>query len=121
MSDCLYLSLWFDDFRGPRMMAYALSVLRQFPFSAQQPGISYLALHPVSWNEPTILERRFRPGIDPEEAVQIASDLLHDDYAEPLIKRDTSKWTSDSTPRFFTREYNSPVPPKPKFGPMFNS
>jgi len=81
MSDSLYLSLWFDDFSGPRMMAYALSVMRQFPFSAQQPGISYLALHPVSWNEPTILERRFRPGIDPEEAVQIASDLLHDDYA----------------------------------------
>ena len=81
MSDSLYLSLWFDDFSGPRMMAHALSVMRQFPFSEQQPGISYLALHPVSWNEPTILERRFRPGIDPEEAVQIASDLLHDDYA----------------------------------------
>ena len=65
MADSLYLSLWFDDFSGPRMMAHALSVIRQFPFSAQQPGTSYLALHPVSWNEPTILERRFRPGIDP--------------------------------------------------------
>ena len=81
MADSLYLSLWFDDFSGPRMMAHTLSVMRQFPFSAYQPGISYLALHPVSWNEPTILERRFRPGIDPEEAVQITSDLLHDDYA----------------------------------------
>jgi hypothetical protein len=81
MADSLYLSLWFDDLSGPSMMAHALSVMRRFPFSALQPGISYLALHPVSWNEPTILERRFRPGIDPEEAVQIASDLLHDDYA----------------------------------------
>jgi hypothetical protein len=81
MADSLYLSLWFDDFSGPRMMAHALSVMRRFPFSALHPGITYLALHPVSWNEPTILERRFRPGIDPEEAVQIASDLLHDDYA----------------------------------------
>src|SRR5437667_379999 len=63
MADSLYLSLWFDDFSGPRMMAHALSVIRQFPFSAQQPGISYLALHPASWNEPTILERRFRPAI----------------------------------------------------------
>ena len=35
----------------------------------------------MSWNEPTILERRFRPGIPPEEAVLIASDLLHEDYA----------------------------------------
>ena len=74
------------------MMAHALSVMRQFPFSAQQPGVSYLALHPVSWNEPTILERRFRPGIDPEEAVQIASDLLHDDYAY-LFEAHWDLWT----------------------------
>jgi len=96
MSDSLYLSLWFDDFSGPRMMAYALSVMQQFQFSALQPGISDLALHPVSWNEPTILERRFRPGIDPEEAVQIASDLLHDDYAY-LFETHWDLWTlSDS-------------------------
>src|SRR5437899_12833000 len=81
MPDPLYLSLWFPSFDTEDMLPTALAVMRQFPFSAQQPGISYLALHPVSWNEPTILERRFRPGIDPEEAVQITSDLLHDDYA----------------------------------------
>ena len=63
------------------MLPRALAVMRQFPFSAQQPGITYLALHPVSWNEPTILEQRFRPGIPAEEAVVIASDLLHEDYA----------------------------------------
>ena len=92
MADSLYLSLWFDQFSGPRMMAHALSVMRQLPFSGHQPGISYLALHPVSWNEPTILERRFRPGIDPEEAVQIASDLLHDDYAY-LFEAHWDLWT----------------------------
>jgi hypothetical protein len=63
------------------MLPHALAVMRQFSFSAAQPGITYLALHPVSWNEPTILERRFRPGVSPEEAVLIASDLLHEDYA----------------------------------------
>jgi hypothetical protein len=56
-------------------------VLRAFPFSAEQPGVTYLALHPVSWDEATVLERRFNPGIAPEEAVLVASDLLHDDYA----------------------------------------
>jgi hypothetical protein len=35
----------------------------------------------VSWNEPTIFEQRFRPGIAPEEAALLASDLLHEDYA----------------------------------------
>ena len=63
------------------MLPRALAVMRQFPFSAQQPGISGVALHPVSWNEATILERRFKPGVTPEAAVLIASDLLHEDYA----------------------------------------
>ena len=63
------------------MLPHAHSVMSQFPFSAQRPGITYLALHPVSWNEPTILERRFDPGVSPEDAILIASDLLHDDYA----------------------------------------
>lgn len=81
MADSLYLSLWFPDFEVAEMLPHALSVMRQFPFSAAQPGITHAALHPVSWNEATVLERRFRPGISPEEAVVIASDLLHADYA----------------------------------------
>lgn len=63
------------------MLPHVLAVLQQFPFSEQRPGISYVAVQPVSWNEASILERRFSPGIDPEEAVIIAADLIHDDYA----------------------------------------
>jgi hypothetical protein len=81
MPDPLYLSLWFSTFEADDMLPRALVVMRQFPFSEVKPGITYLALHPVSWNEPTILEQRLRPGIPPEEAVLIASDLLHEDYA----------------------------------------
>lgn len=81
MADPLYLSLWFPNFDAEDMLPRALSVLRQFPFSEQQPGVLSVALHPVSWNEATVLERRFNPGITPEEAIVIASDLLHEDYA----------------------------------------
>jgi hypothetical protein len=81
VADALFLSLWFANFELDEMMPRALAVMRQFPFSAVQPGISYVALHPVSWNEPTIFEQRFRPGVTPEEAVLPASDLLHEDYA----------------------------------------
>ena len=81
MSDSLYLSLWFPDFSGPAMLPHLFAVLRQFPFSAQRPGITYLAVQPVSWNEASVLERRFSPGIAPEEAVLVAADLIHDDYA----------------------------------------
>jgi hypothetical protein len=81
VADSLYLSLWFPTFELDEMLPRALAVMRQFPFSARQPGISYVALHPVSWNEPTIFEQRFRPGVPPEEAMLPATDLLHEDYA----------------------------------------
>ncbi len=81
MPDPLYLSLWFPDFEGPAMLPHLNTVLQQFPFSATRPGITYVAVQPVSRNEATVLERRFSPGIAPEEAVLIAADLMHDDYA----------------------------------------
>jgi len=81
MADSLYLSLWFREFETDDMLPQALAVLKQFPYSSQAPGISEVAVHPVNWIEPTILEQRFKPGIRPEEAVLIAADLLHEDYA----------------------------------------
>jgi hypothetical protein len=84
MADPLYLSLWFSNFSGPEMLPHILAVLQQFPFSAQHPGITYTAVQPVSWNEASVLERRFSPGITPEEAVLVVADLVHDDYAYVL-------------------------------------
>jgi len=81
MADPLYLSVWFPKFEEADMMRRMVSVMREFPFSVERPGITYVYVQPVSWSEPTILERRFRPGLDPEQAVAMAGDLLHDDYA----------------------------------------
>ena len=81
MSDPLFLSLWFPDFEGPAMLPHFLAVLQQFPFSDPRPGITYAAVQPVSWSEASVLERRFSPGIPPEEALVVAADLIHDDYA----------------------------------------
>jgi hypothetical protein len=101
MADPLYLSLWFPHFPESEMMPRLLSVLRQFLFSAARPGITAVAVHPVSWSEPTVLERRFRPGIAPEQAIAIAGDLLHRDYAYVvegywdlwLAEEETGAWT----------------------------
>ncbi len=81
MPDSLYLSLWFPHVSGPEILPHAMAVLQQFSFSTQRPGITYVAVQPVSWNEATVLERRFSPGIAPEEAILISADLVHDDYA----------------------------------------
>ena len=81
MADPLYLSVWFPDFDESSMMPRTLAVLKEFPHSQGRPGISAIAVHPVSWAEATILERQFNPGITPVEAVEVVSDLLHKDYA----------------------------------------
>ena len=96
MADPLYLSLWFPSFEEEEMMPRTLSVLAQFPFSATRPGISAVAVHPVSWSEPTILERRFSPGIQPAEAVSVAADLLHSDYAY-LFEAYWDLWSPDES------------------------
>jgi hypothetical protein len=81
MGDSLYLSLWFPSFDEAEILPRTVSVLRQLPFSATRDGVTYAAIQPVSWSEPTILERRFRPGVPPEEAAAEVVDFLHDDYA----------------------------------------
>lgn len=81
MPDPLYLSLWFPHFETIEILPRAVALMRKFPFSAARPGVTYLALHPVDWGEATVLEQRFNPGIAPDQAAGLASDLLHDDYA----------------------------------------
>src|SRR5690349_6458152 len=81
MADSLYLSLWYSSFETDDMLPHALGVLRQFPNSTQAPGNSYVAVHPVNWNEARLLEQRFSPGIRPEEAILATTNLLHEDYA----------------------------------------
>jgi hypothetical protein len=94
VSDPLYLSLWFSDFSAPEMLPHAFAVLQQFPFSTQRPGVTYFGLHPVSWSEPTLLERRFPGGIDPGQATLIAAELVHDDYAY-VFEAYWDLWTPD--------------------------
>ena len=111
MADPLYLSLWYQNFDVEDMLPRMLSVLRQFPFSAQSPGVSYVALHPVSWGEATVLERRFSPAASPEAAVLVASELLHEDYAyvfdgawDIWVQGEDGKWQHKPSPvRFIAR------------------
>jgi hypothetical protein len=81
MADPLYLSLWFPQLQFDDALPRALAVMRQFPFSAGAPGVSYVSIQPVNWGEASVLEQRYSPGIPPEQAVLVAADLLHEDYA----------------------------------------
>jgi hypothetical protein len=81
MADSLYLSLWFPSFDEAEILPRTVSVLRQIPFSPARGGVTYAAIQPVSWSEPTLLERRFRPGVPPEDAAEVVAEFIHDDYA----------------------------------------
>jgi hypothetical protein len=92
MPDTLYLNLWFGDSELVETLAHSVSVMRQFPFSTQLPGITNVAVHPISWNEATILEQRYRPGISPEDAAAVAAGLPHDDYCY-VFEANWDLWT----------------------------
>lgn len=79
MADSLYLSLWWPSFTDAEMMPRLECVLRQFPFSRQYPGIGYLAVHSVSWNEPTVRQETFDYRVTPQQALALAAEFLHDD------------------------------------------
>ena len=81
MADRLYLSLWFPSFSESEMLPKLLCVLRHFPFAAERPGIGYLAVHPISWNEPVIYQQTFDYHATPEQAIETAGEFLHDDNA----------------------------------------
>jgi hypothetical protein len=81
MSDSLYLSVWFPSFSESEMLPKLLCVLRHFPFAAERPGIGYLAVHPISWNEPVIYQETFDFHATPERALETAAEFLHADNA----------------------------------------
>lgn len=81
MADRLHLSLWFPSFQEVEIMPRTLSVLKQFPFSSTRPGIGYLGVHGISWNEPVVFEEIFEDRATPEQAIEIAGERLHSDHA----------------------------------------
>ena len=81
MADRLYLSLWFSSFQEAEIMPRTLSVLNQFPFSSTRPGVGYLGVHGISWNEPVVFEEIFDDRATPEQAIEIASEHVHGDHA----------------------------------------
>jgi hypothetical protein len=104
MADSIYLSLWFPSFSLPEMLPRALGVMKHFPFSEQRPGIGYVGVHAVSFNEPVIFQETFDFRADPEHAVRIASEFLHDDNAyEFEALWDLWVPTSDDDPRWIVR------------------
>ena len=81
MADSLYLNIWFPSFNEAEMMSRLLCVLKQFPASAERPGIGYIGVHSVGWDQPLVFHAGFDFHADPAQAVRLASQFLHTDNA----------------------------------------
>ena len=81
MADRVYLSLWVDGFSADNMLATWAKTLAEFPVSSLAPGIRELAVYPFEWGEAPVLEHSFQEAAAVGEALVLAAEFLHDDYA----------------------------------------
>lgn len=81
MADRLYLNIWFPSFHEQEMLPRLLSVIKQFPFSAEHPGVQYMAVRSISWDQPIIFQQTFDDRVDPARAIELAGEFLHEDNA----------------------------------------
>jgi len=92
MADTLYLSLWYPNLRLEALPDKLIAVLGAFAAHGGEPKVYSATVWPVSWNETPVFERIYgrmagliepghAPGADPRQAVEEATELLHEDYA----------------------------------------
>jgi len=81
MADLVYLSVWLRDFSAEKMLAAWAKALAEFPASSLAPGIRELTVYPFDWGETPVLEQSFAEGATVEQAVPLAAEFLHEDYA----------------------------------------
>jgi hypothetical protein len=81
MADRVYLSLWLDSFSVESMLPQWTRALAEFPVSSLAPGIRELSVYPFHWGETPVLEQAFQEGVPVGQAVALAAEFLHEDYA----------------------------------------
>lgn len=88
MSDTLYLSLWYPNLRLEALPDKLTAVLGAFAAHGGEPCAYAATVWPVSWSESPVFQRVWgragtgpERGITPRQAVEEATELLHDDYA----------------------------------------
>ena len=106
MSDQLYLSLWFPDFRVAALPEKLVAVLHQFARVSGNRRVSAVNAYPLSWHEVPSYERIYvlddRADAGEEScagnAVAEATAALEDDTAYEFEVR-WPLWTSEAEPR----------------------
>lgn len=88
MADTLYLSLWYPNLRLEALPDKLTAVLEAFAAHGGEKLVYSATVWPVSWSETAVFQRVYgrsgnegERGVLPRQAVEDATELLHDDYA----------------------------------------
>jgi hypothetical protein len=84
MSDNLYLSLWYPNLRLAALPDKLASVLGSFAAHGGEARVYAATVWPVGWSETPVFQRVYghgERGVEPQQAIEDALELLHDDYA----------------------------------------
>ena len=81
MADRFYLSLWLKEYGEAQMLERFRTLLEAFPYSELRPGVQALRVHPLNWTEPLVVDHTFGEGAEISEALALAADFTHGDYA----------------------------------------
>jgi hypothetical protein len=123
MSDTLYLSLWYPNLRLAAVPDKLVSVLATFAAHGGEPGVYAATVWPVSWSETPIFQRvwgRAGEGIEPRQAVEETTELLHEDYAYEF-QIGWNLWELEAAPGLGARWVRAPrLVRVTGFGPLFD-
>jgi len=84
MSDTLYLSFWYPNLRLAAIPDKLVAVLEAFARYGGAARVYSATVWPVSWSEAPVFQMIFgrgERGLEPKQAVEEATELLHEDYA----------------------------------------
>jgi hypothetical protein len=88
MADTLYLSLWYPNLRLEALPDKLTAVLDAFAAHGGEKLVYSATVWPMNWSETPIFQRVYgragaegERGIAPRQAVEDATELLHEDYA----------------------------------------
>ncbi len=79
MADQLYLSYWLNSFTPNNMLRHYEKLLKLFPYSRLGEGKSVLKIVPVSYAEPSILEKSFTLPADLAAVLDAAREFHNAD------------------------------------------
>jgi hypothetical protein len=122
MSDTLYLSLWYPNLRLVELAGKLTAVLAQFGAHGGEPLVYAATVCPVNWSEPPIFQHvygRAQRGAQPQQAVEIALEMLHDDYAYEF-QIGWTLWELETSPALDPRWVREPrLVRVTGYGPLF--